>query len=231
MTNREKLIALAALALMIAAGVVGAIALREHDARTRAEANDTAQRQVIAEAQKQIDSAKAQQAATAADLQRKLDVIAAQRQTVPTPQQFVLDVSKLMPALPKPVEVKDVAATATTPATQELVIPKEDIPAFQNYKLDCNEKSARLDACTLNTASLNTQLTATQTQLTATEKQRDSWKAAAKGGTLLQRLKQKSKCLALSAATSYLGARIDKQQPERGAVIGATAGGIGCELF
>ena len=62
-------------------------------------------------------------------------------------------------------------------------------------------------------------------------KDRNNWKSAAQGGSFWQRLGKRAKCLAIAGGASAAGAWVDKAQPARGAAIGATAGGVGCELF
>jgi len=126
--------------------------LQEHDARLKAESVQTAQQQVIATAQKSIEQAKADEEQTASSLKAQLSSIASQRTIVVTPAQAAA-VANTLPNLPAQVQVQQVPATPTAPATQQIVIPQADIPAFQAYKLDCDESSAKLSACTLNAAS------------------------------------------------------------------------------
>jgi len=205
--------------------------LQEHDGRLKAEATQAAQQQVIDASQKIIDKAKADQAQTASDLKAQLAAIANQRTVIVTPQQAAAAIPSFVPNLPQPVQVQTVPATATSPATEALIIPQADIPAFQKYKLDCDESSARLLACNKDAVNFQAELSAGQDQFKAMTKERDQWRTAAKGGSLLHRLGRKAKCLAISGGASALGAWADKQQPARGAMIGATAGGVGCEIF
>jgi hypothetical protein len=183
--------------------------LQEHDARLKAESVQTAQAQVIATAQKSIDQAKADQVQTASDLKSQLAAIASQRTVVITPAQAAA-VANTLPNLPAQVQVQQVPATPTAPATQQIVIPQADIPAFHAYKLDCDESSAKLTACTLNAANSAIIQTSTDTQLTAMTKERDTWEATAKGGTFWQRFKHDAIQIGVTAGVAYAAGRLTK---------------------
>lgn len=197
----------AVLALAIVLG--GYELLQEHDARLKAESVQTAQQQVIATAQKSIDQAKADQAQAASDLKSQLAAIAAQRTIVVTPQQAAATANTL-PNLPAQVQVQQVPATATAPASQQIVIPQADIPAFQAYKLNCDESSAKLTACTLNAASAAVIQQGTASQLAAMTKERDTWEATAKGGTFWQRFKHDAIQIGVTAGVAYAAGRLSK---------------------
>ena len=183
--------------------------LQEHDARLKAESTQVAQQQVIATAQKSIDQAKADQAQTASDLKTQLAAIASQRTIVVTPQQAAA-VANTLPNLPAHVQVQQVPATATAPASQQIVIPQADIPAFEAYKLDCDASSAKLTACSLNAASAAVIQQGTASQLAAVTKERDTWEATAKGGTFWQRFKHDAIQIGVTAGVAYAAGRLSK---------------------
>ena len=201
----------------IVAGVILALALvlggyeliQEHDARLKAESMQSAQQDVIKSAQKSIDQAKNDQAQTASDLKAQLASIANQRTIVVTPQQAAA-VANTLPNLPAQVQVQSVPATATAPASQQIVIPQADIPAFQAYKLDCDESKAKLNACTLNAASSAIIQTSTDTQLASMTKERDDWRTTAKGGTFWHRLGHDAFQISISAGVGYGVGRLTK---------------------
>ena len=197
----------AVLALAIVLG--GYEWLQEHDAWIKAESVQSAQQAVIATAQKSIDQAKTDQAQTANDLKSQLAAIANQRTIVVTPQQAAA-VANTLPNLPAQVQVQQVPATGTAPASQQLVIPQADIPAFQAYKLDCDENSAKLSACTLNAASAEVIQQGTSEQLAAMTKERDTWEATAKGGTFWQRFKHDAIVITVTAGAAYAAGRLSK---------------------
>jgi len=183
--------------------------LQEHDARLKAESVQSAQQQVIATVQKSIDQAKADQAQTASDLKTQLAAIASQRTIVVTPQQAAA-VANTLPNLPAQVQVQQVPATPTAPATQQIVIPQADIPAFQAYKLDCDASSAKLTACSLNAASAAVIQQGTANQLAAVTKERDTWEATAKGGTFWQRFRHDAIQIGVTAGVAYAAGRLSK---------------------
>lgn len=201
----------------IGIGVVLALAIvlggyewiQEHDARLKAESVQSAQQQVIAVAQKSIDQAKADQVQTASDLKSQLAAIASQRTIVVTPQQAAA-VANTLPNLPAQVQVQQVPATPTAPATQQIVIPQADIPAFQAYKLSCDESNARLSACTLSAATSAIIQEGTDAKLSAVTKERDTWKATAKGGTFWQRFKHDAVQIGITAGVAYAAGRLSK---------------------
>ena len=201
------IVADAILALALVLG--GYELLQEHDAHLKAESMQSAQQQVITAAQKSIDQAKADQAQTANDLKAQLAAIANQRTIVVTPQQAAV-VANTTPNLPAQVQVQQVPATATAPASQELVIPQADIPAFQAYKLNCDESSAKLNACTLNAASAAVIQQGTASQLAAVTKERDTWEATAKGGTFWKRFKHDAIQIGVTAGVAYAAGRLSK---------------------
>ena len=195
------------LALAIVLG--GYELLQEHDARIKAESMQSAQQDVIKSAQKSIDQAKAYQTQTANDLKAQLTAIANQRTIVVTPPQAAA-VANTLPNLPAQVQVQQVPATATAPASQQIVIPQADIPAFQSYKLDCDESKAKLNACTLNAASSAIIQTSTEAELAAMTKERDSWRTTAKGGTFWHRLGHDALQIGISGAVGYATGRLTK---------------------
>ena len=183
--------------------------LQDHDARLKAESTQTAQQQVIATAQKSIEQAKADEEQTVSSLQAQLAAIASQRTVVVTPPQAAA-VANTLPNLPAQVQVQQVPATPTAPATQQIVIPQADIPAFQAYKLDCDASSAKLTACSLNAASAAVIQQGTTNQLAAVTKERDTWEATAKGGTIWQRFKHDAIQICVTAGVAYAAGRLSK---------------------
>lgn len=239
MTKREKVFAALLVLVIVFLAIAGRAWLQERDARTKAEATQAAQQQVITAAQSKIDSAAADQKQTAAWLQQQLAALQAQKQQPPTPPQFVVDMQKAIPNLPQapqvvtpaPVQQTVNGKTETVQPPAAVEIPAADLPALQAYKLNCDATGLKLDACTKTGADLQVQLAGTETQLGAMTKERDSWKTAAKGGSIWSRVGRNLKCLAISGGAAYAGSRIDVSNPGVGAVIGTVAGGVGCEVF
>jgi len=166
--------------------------LGEHDARLRAEL-------ASAGAQKDIDALKAQQQQNADTLRQQLAALEREKSTPATPQQIVLDASHLMPAMPKPLEVRSVPVNAQLPdgpKTQQVVIPAADLPAVRDFSISCQENADKLDACAKDQADL-------KQELALTGQQRDAWKKAAQGGSIWRRAANTGKWLLVGAVAGY----------------------------
>lgn len=210
--------------------------LREHDARMQAQATQAAQQQVIAGAQKQIDAAKADQSATAAQLAQQLGRLEEQRQQPATAADVAAQLNEILkPAQPiivtAPVRSTPANSAAAIPSAPAVQIPQADMQGLRDYSLTCQENADKSAACARQLADSTAQLQDTQTQLTAQTKETAAWKSAAKGGSILHRLLHGAKCLAITGAVSAAGAYMDKSNPAAGAGIGALAGGTTCALF
>ena len=216
--------------LLFLAGLGGYEALQAHDAQLKAEGVQAVQEQKAKADEAVKEQAKADQAKIDQAKDDALEAITKQRTIVVTPQQAAA-VANTLPNLPQQVQVQTVPATATAPATSQIVIPSADIPAFQKYKLDCDESNVKLTACSLTAAKSDIIQKATDDQLRAMTVDRDSWKATAKGGTFWQKLGKTGKCLVMSGGGAGIGAAIDSKHAIRGAVIGGSAGTVGCTLW
>jgi hypothetical protein len=167
--------------------------LQEHNAQRKTTAQTATQ-------QKTIDQAKADAVTVQSNLAAQLKTLEAQRQQPATAQRIVTETSKLIPNLPKPIEIQTVTKPATTSGdgkqtdapAQQIVIPSEDFSAVQKAEIDCQEDAAKLDACTKTAAD-------TATELKATTAQRDEWKQTAKGGTWWHRTVTAAKWVGIGA--------------------------------
>lgn len=221
MTVGGKVVWIVALVLVAILGFVAYQWFQEYDAKIRAEATTTVMEnrvnvnmQDIDQAKKEFETATADRERIIQTLQQELAMIEAQRAVVPAPQQFVVDASKLIPNLPAPLKVQDVPATGDRPATQEVVIPREDLAALHNYRLDCEEKGIRLDACEQSASndaakilSLNTQAVKAQDNYDLMEKDRNNWRNTAKGGTVMKRALTAGKWIVIGGAVGYVASR------------------------
>jgi len=181
------------LALLLAGGLAlaGYGWFGEHGARLRAETKS-------ASAQKDIDALKTQQQ-TADKLKQQIAALEPEKTQPATQQQFVLDASHLMPALPKPLEVQSVPVNAQLPdgpKTQQVVIPAADLEAVRDFSVNCQETADKLEACTKDDADL-------KQELALTGQQGDAWEKAAKGGSLWHRAVTAGKWLLVGAAAGY----------------------------
>ena len=211
---KSWLIGIAAVVLLLAV-FAGYEKLQAHDALLRAEGVQAVQEQKAHEAQAIKDQAKADEVKIETAMNAAIASIDKQRTVIVTPQQAAA-VANTLPNLPQQVTVQQVPAvpaTATTPAqaaTEQIVIPKADIPAFQKYKLDCDESNVKLTACTLTAAKSEIIQKSTDDQLKAMTADRDSWRTTAKGGTWLKRTWNVVKFAAPIAGGAYLAGRLSK---------------------
>ena len=179
--------------------------------------------------QKVVDEAVAHQTQTADLLKTALETIDKERKISVTPQQAA-QIANTLPNLPTPVQVQQVPATATAPATQQIIIPQEDIPAFQAYKLNCDESNARLLACNKDSVDFKAELEATQQQYNLMTADRNNWKSVATGGTFWQKVGTATKHIGCGLAGGAAGIETaNKSTPLNGgiAAVGATGG---CEI-
>ena len=192
MTAGHKITLILALALALGLAIAGFEWFSEHDAKLRAETTS-------ASAQKDIDALKTQQQQTADMLREQIAALERKKTQPATPQQIVLDASRLMPALPKPLEVQSVPVNAQLPdgpKTQQVVIPVADLPAVRDFSVNCQETVDKHEACTKNDTDL-------KQELALTGQQRDAWKKAAQGGSVWHRTVTAGKWLLVGAVAGY----------------------------
>lgn len=210
MTTAHKWTISGSVLLLVLVVVAGAGFLKEHDLRLKAEMVSSATQTQITSAEKSAKQDQEDRAQNDATLQKQLAKIAAQKTIVLTPQQAATEANTI-PNLPKPVEVQSVPATASTPSSQNIVIPQADIPAFQSYKLSCDESNARLLDCSKNAESYQVELKSTQTEFSLMTKDRDNWKTVAKGGTFWHRTMTAAKWFGAGAAVGAVAYGVAKK--------------------
>lgn len=228
MTTAHKWTLIGVMVLSIALLVVGKLWLDAHDARLKAEAQNAPLQKTVQDQAKVISDAQAQMKQNQAILDAQLAAIAKERTIVVTPQAAVQALPQIVPNLPVQPTVQ-ATPTPANPQAQSIVIPQEDLPSFQNYVLDCKEKDAKLSACSLNQAAMQTEIDAKNKQIEAETQEAENWKKAAKG-TFWGKLGHLGKCLGGSAILAGAGAVMDSKHPAQGAMIGAAAGTTVCEV-
>jgi Tfp pilus assembly protein PilE len=201
MTVKNWWICVAIAAVLALAALGGYEWLQERDARLKAQTATAAQ-------QKTIDQAKQDAQTVQQTLATKMKTLEAERKQPVTPQRFVVDLSKAIPGLPQQVTVVQAAPVQQTvdgkitelPSAPAVQIPAADLPALQDYRITCDETTAKLDACSKTAAD-------TQTELQATTAQRDEWKTAAKGGNWWHRTLTAGKWIVIGGAVGYAAGR------------------------
>lgn len=195
------------IALLVALIALGGYEwLAERESRIKAEAQTAAQ-------QKGIDAAKSDASQVAAQLKTTLAALEQQKSKPATPQQIILDTSRLIPSLPQPITIQTapapavgngpaqpgVADSAKVPQ-QQIIVPAADFQAIQNAEIGCQENTAKLASCALTAAD-------TAAELKATEAQRDTWEKTAKGGTWIHKTLTAAKWIVIGAGAGYVAGR------------------------
>ena len=229
MTPAHKWTAIGCAFLVLLLGAAAYQIHKQDKAIAAAQAATDARADQIKVDQKTVEAAVQHQAQTADLLKTALATIDKERKVPVTPQQAAA-IANSLPNLPAPVHVQQVPATPTTPATQQIVIPQADIPAFQKYKLDCDESNARLLACSKDSVDFKAELEATKQQFDLMTADRNNWKTVAEGGTFWHKVGVASKHIGCGAAGGVAGIEtFRKSTPLNGAIalVGTTGG---CEL-
>jgi len=195
--------------LEIAAGVLAfAIAafgfttwLQEHDDRLRAQSDAAAAKKVFDQAADQMkqhaDADRARDEATA----KQLDAMQKLAAQIQTPAQIAAWLPKQVTGLPQPITVTIPPATPQNPAPDAIAaIPQADLLTLRDSVEQCREGAVKLSNCEADRISKQEQLRLAGEQLSAVERERDTWKAAAKGGTFWLRTRRAAKWLAIGAA-------------------------------
>lgn len=185
----HRWIMLGAAALVVVAALVAALLgrawLDARDAQTRLAATVAAQQTIL-------DQAAAREAARAEQLKQTLAEIDALKRRVQTPQQVAREISKILPPLPQPIELKlpEPAAPGEPPAPATATIPQADLKPIFDAIEDCRACSAQLDAARADLRDDHVQLAALTTQ-------RDAALQAARGGGFWKRVKRAGKWFAI----------------------------------
>jgi len=171
-----------------------------HDSQQLA-ATLAAQNTIIQQAgdrQKQRDS----------QLASALAAIQSQKRAVRTPQQAAAQLPSILPDLPLPVSIHDPDLTAPLPPGETpaatVSIPQPDLVPLYDALQDCR-------ACAVQTDSLKKDLSDEKLRSASLQQERDAAIAAARGGTLLVRLKRAAKWFAIGLAAGAAAAAVARR--------------------
>ena len=146
----------------------------------------------LAAQNKQIQQAGTREDQRQAQLAAILATIQAQKRSVHTPQQAAAQLGSAFPPLPLPISIQSLPLSppqqpeASDPPATTVTIPKPDLIPLYDALQDCR-------ANTIETATLQKDLSDEKSQAAALQHERDAAISAAKGGTLLTRLKRATK--------------------------------------
>jgi hypothetical protein len=132
------------------------------------------------------------------ELAAALATIRAQKHAVQTPQQAFKQLASVLPPLPLPVSITSPNLSVPLPpgetSSTTISIPQPDlVPLYEDLQ-DCRARALQNDALEQNLAD-------EKTRTAALLRERDAAKAAARGGTILIRLKRAAKWFAIGVAT------------------------------
>ena len=195
MTTAHKIAVAVALLLAVSLAFAGYEWLQEHDAHLKAESVQSQAQKVIDANQKAALAAQADRAQTDKTLAAAIAALEAERRKPVNAEQVITDAKAAIPALPEPLRV----VQGQLPNAPDVVIPQADFQALRNYKISCDETSAKFTACTKDSVDLQAELSAGKGELTATQQQRDAWKVAANGGTFWRRTVTAAKWIGVGA--------------------------------
>ncbi|HLZ91093.1 MAG TPA: hypothetical protein VKQ28_05210 [Candidatus Acidoferrum sp.] len=196
---RAKLELLAAVILLVAAVLGFRTWLSEHDLRMRAEAQAKAQEAVQSQAAAQIAVLGKQMADRDAAYQAQLRSLDSRFSQAQSPDQIAQLVSGLM-GLKQPIQIVTPAATAANPNPQPVAqVPVMDAPQAKAYIQECEACKAERAKLQADAADRAKQADLAQKQIEALKGEVTTWKTAAKGGTVLQRLGRAAKWVAIGA--------------------------------
>ena len=203
-TKRELIIG--GIALLFVLLALGAY-IGERMDRVKAETKQ----QVLEEANKQraaeIQNILSQEEARHRDLEARLQTEDERFKRAATPQDVATLATQLM-NLKQPIQFVTPPATPSNPNPQPIAqLAASDTPQVKAYLQEC-------ESCKLKLPSLQSDLSGKEQviknlndSLKATQDERDSWKAATKGGTFFTRLKRNAKWLALGGVLGYAAAK------------------------
>jgi hypothetical protein len=201
MTTRTKFEVFAVIAACLLFGLVAHSYMQEHDLRLTAEATVSSAQQIInQDSAKIVTLQKADQVRDAATAEQVTAIAAGAAKQV-TPKQIADWIPKQLPGPLQNVKITVPAPSPQNPAPDATAeIPVGDLPMLRDQIAACQECAVKLDASQKDIVSRDEQLRLAGEKLSAAEKQRDAYKAAAKGGNFFTRLKNNADMLATGGA-------------------------------
>ena|SRR5690348_245523 len=137
-----------------------------------------------------------------------LAAIQSQKRAVRTPQQAAAQLPSILPDLPFPVSIHDPDLTAPLPPgdtpAATVFIPQPDLVPLYDALQDCR-------ACAVQNDFLKKDLSDEKLRSASLQQERDAAMAAARGGTLLVRLKRAAKWFAIGLAAGAAAAAVARR--------------------
>jgi hypothetical protein len=181
-----------AFAFLLALAVYFSWRTDRHD-RSQLESELAATKQLLAAADTRQHDRDAQLAQTLASL-------AAEKRTIVTPKQIVLELPSQIP-LPSPIVLQSAPAASNSSSPQtNAVIPAEDLKPLYDFTIDCK-------ACQSKLAAAQGDLTDERKKTAALTHERDDALRIARGGSAWRRIGRAAKWFLIGAAAGAVAAK------------------------
>ena len=196
----HKLLALTTTLLLAAGAVFAYNWLQAHDAYVRAAAQVKADQSTLTQLAKQQSDLAAQLKQTQSEQQSQLSALQKQYAQAQSPEQLAALISNVM-NLPQPIRINTPPATAANPtATPVAEVPLPDAPQAKAFVQSCQQCQIELATAQKQSAISAQQTTDLKQQLAITQKERDTWKRTAQGGSWARRAAKRVTAFAIDAA-------------------------------
>ena len=200
----HKLLALFATLLFLLGAFFAYNWLRTHDAYIRADAQTKADQSTLAQLSKQQNDLAAQMKQTQSDQQSQLASLQKQYAQAQSPEQLAALLSKAM-NLPQPIRVITPEPTIDNPhPTPVAEVPLPDAPQVKAFVQGCQECQIRLAASEKQIALSSQQTDSLKQQLSITQKDRDTWKRTAQGGSWARRAAKRATTFAIDSGITFV---------------------------
>ena len=195
----HKLLALTS-ALLLAFGAFFAYNwLRAHDDYVRAAAQVKADQSTLAQLAKQQSDLAAQLKQTQSEQQAQLSALQKQYAQAQSPEQLAALISSVM-NLPQPIRITTPPATAANPTpTPVAEVPLPDAPQAKAFVRACQECQIELATVQRESTIATQQTSDLKQQLALTQRERDTWKRTAQGGSWARRAAKRATAFAIDA--------------------------------
>jgi len=200
----HKLLVLLAALLFLVGAFFAYNWLRAHEEYTRADAQAKADQSAIAQLAKQQSNLAEQLKQTQSEQHSQLAAVQKQYAQTQSPEQLAALIGKVM-SLPQPIRVVTPEATLDNPHPQKMAeVPLPDAPQVKAFVQSCQECQLRL-----RTSEKQIELAAQESdsfkqELSLTQKDRDTWKRAAQGGSWTRRAAKRATAFAIDAGITFV---------------------------
>ena len=191
-------------ALLLALGAFFAYNwLQAHDDYLRAQAQIRSDQSTLAQLAKQQTDLAAQLKQTQSEQQSQLAALHKEYAQAQSPQQLAALISSVM-NLPQPIRITTPPAPKDNPNPQPVAeVPLPDAPQAKAFIEACQECRIQLDTAQKQATIAAQQTTVLKQELTITQKERDTWKRTAQGGSWARRAAKRATTLAIDAGITF----------------------------